>query len=118
VKVNVNIYLDKNECEEWGFCDQLCSNSFGGHECSCVDGYTKNAENICVADTSLPKMQIYFAHNQQIVVLDKDGKLARELGNATSASGLDYHLKRNKLFYTDVDAKKVFQVLVSLKLKY
>ena len=23
--------VDKNECEEWGFCDQKCTNSVGSH---------------------------------------------------------------------------------------
>ena len=39
---------DQNECEEWGFCDQLCSNSFGGFKCSCVDGYIKSGDDRCV----------------------------------------------------------------------
>ena len=56
------------------------------------------------------KMQLYFAHYQRIVVLDSEGKLVREMGNATAASGLDYHLKKNLLFFTDVNARKVYQV--------
>jgi serine/threonine protein kinase HipA of HipAB toxin-antitoxin module len=47
--------------------------------------------------------------HQHVVVVDTDGKLVREIGNASAASGLDYHLKDNLLFYSDVNARKVFR---------
>ncbi len=55
-------------------------------------------------------MQLYFAHYQRVVVLDSEGKLVREMGNATAASGLDYHLKKNLLFFTDLNARKIYQM--------
>lgn len=55
-------------------------------------------------------MQLYFAHYQHVVVVDADGKLVKEMGNTSAASGLDYHLKKNLLFFTDVNARKVYQM--------
>ena len=59
------------------------------------------------------KMQLFFAHYQHVIVVDTDGKLVREIGNASAASGLDYHLTRNYLYYSDVNARKVYRTPLS-----
>lgn len=37
----------------------------------------------------------------------------REVTNATAASGLDFHYKRNNLFYTDTEQRKVFKMALT-----
>ena len=71
---------DKNECEEWGYCDQLCKNTQGGHECSCASGYVRSgagADAFCRASPSKPKMQLLFTHYNSIMVADPYGSEAR-----------------------------------------
>ena len=113
---NVN-FPDRNECEEWGFCDQKCdnidyNNKDGNYRCSCVEGYElKN--NMCQAKLIWPKMNIMFTNTNTIYMKDPTGNRnnIHDLNvNATSASGLDFHYKKKLLFYTDVDKRKVFQM--------
>lgn len=33
--------LDYDECKVFGNCDQICKNTPGSYECSCISGYTK-----------------------------------------------------------------------------
>ena len=55
-------------------------------------------------------MMIYFTHTDKIFKMDVNGNNRQEVANATAASGLDYHLKKNLLFFTDTDKRKVYQV--------
>ena len=106
-------HLDLNECEEWGYCDQKCENTEGHYKCSCVDGYDLNDNNVCQAKLTFPKMKLLFTNTKSIYSIDKNGNAKRELlSNATSASGLDFHYRKQFLFYTDVghDKKKVYQM--------
>lgn len=41
-------YKDFDECTINGICDQICKNTPGSYECSCITGYTKN-KNRCFA---------------------------------------------------------------------
>jgi len=102
--------IDRNECEEWGFCDQKCENNDGSFKCSCHEGYDLNADNECKAKLNSAKMMIYFTHTDKIFKMDVNGNNRQEVANATAASGLDYHLKKNLLFFTDTDKRKVYQV--------
>ncbi|RZC38622.1 Ldl recept a and/or FXa inhibition domain containing protein, partial [Asbolus verrucosus] len=43
-----NKCVDANECELDDTCDQLCTNTVGSFECSCVSGYEKNGKH-CIA---------------------------------------------------------------------
>ena len=44
------------------------------------------------------------------MMVDSTGKQVKEVGNASAASGLDYHLGMKKLFYTDTEKRKVFRM--------
>ena len=112
---------DRNECEEWGFCDQKCenidfANADGNYKCSCVEGYDLNTVagvQMCQAKKSFPKMNVMFTNTNAIYMMDPTSNrnnLHEILSNATSASGLDFHYKKKLLFYTDVDKRKVFQM--------
>ena len=44
------------------------------------------------------------------MMVDATGKQVKEIGNASAASGLDYHLGQKHLFYTDTEKRKVFRM--------
>ena len=112
--------IDRNECEEWGFCDQKCenidyANDDGNYRCSCVEGYELKNQ-MCRAKLSFPKMNILFTNKDSIFMMDPDrsnsqidisSQIKKDL---KSASGLDFHYKKKLLFVTDVDKRKVFQM--------
>ena len=41
--------VDINECNNYGTCQQGCTNSDGSFECYCLDGFTKNGQR-CEVD--------------------------------------------------------------------
>ncbi|XP_023030772.1 low-density lipoprotein receptor-related protein 1 [Drosophila willistoni] len=41
--------MDYDECSETGTCDQICRNTPGSYECSCVSGYAKANGRHCLA---------------------------------------------------------------------
>ena len=104
------LFSDRDECEDWGYCDQLCSNSFGSYKCSCVAGY-KRRDDICVADPAEnSKMKLIFAYHNKLVVMDKSGKTVRQLTNASDASGVDFHLKNKLIYFTDTTTRKIYKL--------
>ena len=74
-------FTDQDECGDWGYCDQQCSNSVGSYKCSCVDGYILR-DTTCVADPSLSKMTLLFAYHNKLVAMDPTGKTVKQLTNA------------------------------------
>jgi len=105
--------VDENECELWGPCDQKCINTVGSHQCTCVSGYERRGDT-CKAKTSYSKMKLYVAQHSKILAVDltptDNGNNAKQIMDTESASGLDYHLKKKALFYTDVEKRKVFRI--------
>ena len=45
--------VDVDECQEWGSCSQLCTNTEGSHTCSCKTSYTLN-NGSCVTENEEP----------------------------------------------------------------
>ena len=64
---------DRDECKEWGFCDQTCTNVEGSFECSCQDGYELIDGNQCAASNA-SQFRLYFAHHQRVVKIDATGQ--------------------------------------------
>ena len=100
--------VDKNECEEWGYCDQKCTNSVGSHTCSCIAGYERRDDK-CVAGAGIKKMRLYFAHANRVQHISPGGGDPQELLTTAAASGIDFHLVKDALFFTDTDKRKVFK---------
>lgn len=98
--------MDLNECSEWGYCDQLCTNSPGSYQCLCVRGYTLDPPRHCKADNS-SAMRLLFTRHNAIYSVSSDGADLSILANASSASGLDYHHDRKLLFWTDTETKQI-----------
>ncbi|KAJ8943773.1 hypothetical protein NQ318_011985, partial [Aromia moschata] len=88
---------DRNECAEWGFCDQLCTNTAGSHSCSCAPGYTLKDKNRCVAENS-SALLLYFAHDKSIFSMTPSGSNVKVVINTTGASGLDFYFGTNTLY--------------------
>ncbi|CAG0879500.1 unnamed protein product [Darwinula stevensoni] len=104
---------DKNECEEWGFCDQLCSNTDGSYKCSCVEKYYLASDGRCRVLDNSTTMLLYFIHWQTIYTMDGHGFNLNVLVNSTGAispMALDYHYQRGILFWTDEDTKKIYTI--------
>lgn len=60
---------DKNECEEWGHCDQHCINTDGSYKCMCTVGFVLQDETRCSAITISDKlkMTLYFTHHDRVL---------------------------------------------------
>lgn len=98
--------IDRNECSEWGFCDQLCTNTPGSYMCFCARGYTLKGKNKCYAENS-SSLKLYFAHEKAIFSINSTGGDLKTIVNSTGASGLDFHYGRNTLYWSDVKTKRV-----------
>ena len=55
-------------------------------------------------------MTLFFAYHNKLVVMDPTGKTVREVTNASEASGLDFHLKRKVIVFTDTDTRKIYKL--------
>lgn len=97
---------DLDECSEWGHCDQLCANTDGSFTCSCAAGYTLIDKSRCAAQNTAG-LELIFAHDNAVIRMSSHGQDARNIINATGASGLAYHKERNLLFWSDTKTRKV-----------
>ncbi|CAG2063656.1 unnamed protein product, partial [Timema podura] len=101
--------IDHDECAEWGFCDQLCTNTDGSYKCSCAPGYGPIDRTHCAAANSSALM-LYFVHDRSVWRINprlKPDPSPQLIANTTGASGLDYHYDKNMLFWSDVKTRKV-----------
>ncbi|KAF5276464.1 hypothetical protein FQA39_LY06533 [Lamprigera yunnana] len=98
--------VDRNECREWGYCDQLCTNTDGGYSCSCAPGYVMQEKNKCAA-LNASSMYLFFAHDRNVYRMNSRGEDVKIIANTTGASGLDFHYKKNLLFWSDVKTRKI-----------
>lgn len=64
------MFTDKNECEEWGHCDQQCKNTDGSFKCMCVEGFQLEGGTRCRAIVRSGKhheMMLYFTFHDKIL---------------------------------------------------
>lgn len=65
------IFTDKDECKEWGHCDQQCVNTDGSYKCLCNVGFILQGDNRTCRAITVPdeehKMALYFTHHDQIM---------------------------------------------------
>lgn len=100
---------DRDECADWGYCQQLCANTPGSFTCSCVAGYHLSNHSACDAQGN-QTLQIYFAHDKFVWRLNADNGSMELVTSAAQASGLDFHFGRNALFWSDVRSKRVYSM--------
>lgn len=102
------IVADRDECSEWGFCDQQCRNTEGSYVCSCYQGFELVDNNrTCLASRTYAPSLVIFAHDKSILRMDQRGQNQKVIANGSSVSSLDYHYMKNFLFWIDVKTKKV-----------
>ncbi|XP_076061029.1 low-density lipoprotein receptor-related protein megalin isoform X2 [Oratosquilla oratoria] len=103
--------IDRDECAEWGHCDQLCVNTDGSYRCECEAGYTLVDGKRCKA-TPVPDrapLSLYFAHHEEILrILNKPAATPEVITNTTAAAGLDFHFANNLLYWSDTEARKIY----------
>ncbi|CAB3367800.1 Hypothetical predicted protein [Cloeon dipterum] len=104
--------IDRDECADWGYCQQLCANTPGSFSCSCVAGYQLRNHSECVAQGNT-SLKLYFAHDKFVWRLtagaNGNATAGMELvANAAQASGVDFHFGRNALFWSDTRTKRVY----------
>ncbi|CAA9998006.1 unnamed protein product [Nesidiocoris tenuis] len=100
--------IDRNECEEWGFCSQKCTNTDGSYMCQCFPGYTLVDKSRCTISAHSSPPRIYFAHDKSIWQMDANGSHQRLVANATAASGIDFHFLKNYFYWSDTKTKKIY----------
>ncbi|CAL4166564.1 unnamed protein product, partial [Meganyctiphanes norvegica] len=60
--------IDKDECLEWGYCDQGCKNSDGFYNCTCKDGFTLALDNKrCKVTLREEQMTLFFTHHTKVM---------------------------------------------------
>ncbi|XP_063240571.1 low-density lipoprotein receptor-related protein 2 [Bacillus rossius redtenbacheri] len=97
--------VDRNECLEWGFCDQTCKNTYGSFSCSCAPGYLLNGSRCHVPNPSAA--HLFFAFDHSVLRIDPESNRTQLVANTTAASGLDFHYEYNMLFWSDVKTHKI-----------
>lgn len=98
--------IDRDECMEWGFCDQICTNSDSSYKCSCAPGYSLRNNTKCFANQA-SSLSLMFVHDKAIYQMGPNGSDPKVITNTTGASGLDFHYGRNVLFWSDTKTKRV-----------
>ncbi|XP_037294723.1 LOW QUALITY PROTEIN: low-density lipoprotein receptor-related protein 2 [Manduca sexta] len=98
--------VDRDECKEWGFCHQLCVNTAGSYRCACAPGYSLVEGRRCVGGAA-SGAALVLAHAGAVLHMDLHGRAPVSLANATAAAGLDYHYRRNLLFWSDLKTRKI-----------
>lgn len=98
--------VDRDECSEWGFCEQLCENTDGWYTCHCAPGYILHGHNKCRAQ-NISVLELLLAQDRAVWRLSATGEDRRIIANTTGASGVDYLYSRNLLFWSDVKTRKV-----------
>ncbi|KAI5717758.1 hypothetical protein M8J77_010754 [Diaphorina citri] len=99
--------IDRDECAEWGFCEQTCLNLPQSYKCGCYSGYSLAEHKRCVAQDR-GSAQLLFAHDDVIVKMNVEGQSVQSVFNTSSfVNGLDYHYKRNLLVWSDSKTRKI-----------
>ncbi|XP_012271678.1 low-density lipoprotein receptor-related protein 2 [Orussus abietinus] len=96
---------DRNECAEWGFCEQLCTNTEGSYDCSCAPGYVLHGDNKCRAQNG--SLELLVAQERAIWRMGATGGDQKLVANTTGASGVDFLYSKNLLFWSDLKTHKV-----------
>ncbi|KAK0162271.1 hypothetical protein PV327_008621 [Microctonus hyperodae] len=101
--------VDRDECSEWGYCEQLCDNTENSYVCHCVPGYVLHDRHKCRLETKEynQPVELLLAQDRALWRMQTTGENRRLIVNTTGASGIDYLFEDNLLFWSDVKTKKI-----------
>ncbi|XP_043484789.1 low-density lipoprotein receptor-related protein 2 [Leptopilina heterotoma] len=99
--------IDRDECMEWGFCEQLCKNTDGSYICSCAPGFELIGKNACRALKTSPPLELLLAQDRTIWRMEATGLNRKLIANTTGASGVDFLYNRNLLFWSDIKTRRI-----------
>ncbi|XP_074098383.1 low-density lipoprotein receptor-related protein megalin isoform X1 [Cotesia typhae] len=105
---NTGICVDRNECNEWGFCEQLCVNTDGSYVCRCVPGYNLVDRNKCRIQDNQRPVRLLLAQDRALWSMDTTGEKRQLIVNTTGASGIDYLYSENLIFWSDLKTRKIY----------
>uniref|UniRef100_A0ABD2WAW8 EGF-like calcium-binding domain-containing protein n=1 Tax=Trichogramma kaykai TaxID=54128 RepID=A0ABD2WAW8_9HYME len=101
---------DINECLEPDSCSQVCKNTIGGFECSCVSGYLRDPKNDrrCKAIEGHASLLLSKRNDIRKIALDRK-EMTLLVNNTKFAVAIDFMFQTGMLFWSDVQAKKIFK---------
>ena len=76
------------------------------YKCACAPGYTLVENGRCAGVTSSAP-SLLLAHASAVLRMDLHGRAPVHVANATQAAGLDFHYRKNLLFWSDLKTRKV-----------
>lgn len=102
-------WTDRDECSEWGFCEQLCKNTGGSYICSCAPGYMLEGQHKCraIVHEDGANLELLVAQERAVWRMSPTGEDRSIVANTTGASGVDYLYSKDLLFWSDVKTRKV-----------
>ncbi|ESP00656.1 hypothetical protein LOTGIDRAFT_112161, partial [Lottia gigantea] len=103
--------IDINECETPGTCSQLCTNTKGSFKCSCEEGYMLDENKHCRVDGKGPQLLLANRKDlRRIDIADQrkfDYSLLVKDASVECAIAVDYDIRNNKVYWTDVSMEKI-----------
>ncbi|RDD47933.1 Low-density lipoprotein receptor-related protein 4 [Trichoplax sp. H2] len=102
--------LDINECNISNPCSQMCENTKGSYKCTCADGYRLDADfKSCKALG--PEPVLFFANRRDIHRFTIKGSRYNDvMKGLKGAIGIDVHVRKRLLFWTDIVSEKIGRV--------
>jgi len=95
---------DVDECEEYGACSQICTNTKGSFKCSCHEGYLLNNRScqyvgtaqlfITMMSVKIGQIRSYDIHTKEYLSV---------VGSVHEPVGVGFDLFNNRVFWTDAN---------------
>ncbi|XP_050403401.1 very low-density lipoprotein receptor isoform X2 [Patella vulgata] len=102
---------DIDECQLVGSCSQLCTNFKGGYKCHCTEGYTLVHEKYCRANDGSAELLLANRKDLRRINIENNKKPVYELlvedEKVECAISVDYDIRSNKVYWTDVKLEKI-----------
>ncbi|XP_071941661.1 low-density lipoprotein receptor-related protein 1-like isoform X2 [Antedon mediterranea] len=106
---------DIDECSEFGYCSQLCTNNEGGYFCSCDDGYykeIKNGNSVCKAEGD-PEYLLLPESSQVIKYSPERNSFTSEYYGEVRIGAMDFHYKSSTVFVINSHEKNISKLVLS-----